>query len=323
GAAALADLRRPGLDVRRVTAVQRFPSGLSSQSFRVDAVTGTGPVTWVMRREPEFGVIPPYDIVSEAGLLEAAAKAGVPVPEVVHLESDPEVLRGRFLLMEFVDGQTYRSQDPLLAADPELTSALQEQFVEVLAAVHATTQDVLPGHADSRAAAKAHVAECRRRMADTEVLPHPIVADALDMLDDLAPDGAPLVLCHGDFRLPNLKWRDRRIVGALEEVQARYRRVLEDRDLVAVSQANDQSHHILFSACGNRFLAESIEQYWYKTAAIHSYAIGDPALAQRSCAEHEAMIAAIRNGDRDSLVRLVVDHMMPALQAYEAALRRW
>lgn len=211
----------PGLDVRRVTAVQRFPSGLSSQSFRVDAVTGTGPVTWVMRREPEFGVIPPYDIVSEAGLLEAAAKAGVPVPEVVHLESDPEVLRGRFLLMEFVDGQTYRSQDPLLAADPELTSALQEQFVEVLAAVHATTQDVLPGHADSRAAAKAHVAECRRRMADTEVLPHPIIADALDMLDDLAPDGAPLVLCHGDFRLPNLKWRDRRIVGVLDWELAR------------------------------------------------------------------------------------------------------
>lgn len=113
------------------------------------------------------------------------------------------------------------------------------------------------------------------------------------------------------------------LVGALEEVQARYRRALEDRDLVAVSQANDQFHHILFSACGNRFLAESIEQYWYKTAAIHSYAIGDPALAQRSCAEHEAMIAAIRNGDRDSLVRLVVDHMIPALQAYEAALRRW
>lgn len=113
------------------------------------------------------------------------------------------------------------------------------------------------------------------------------------------------------------------LADRLEDVQVRYRRALEERNLAAVSAANDQFHHILFSACGNVFLSETIEQFWNKTAAIHSYAIADAALSERSCAEHEQMIEAIRQGDRETLVRLAVDHMKPALQAYEAVLRHW
>lgn len=113
------------------------------------------------------------------------------------------------------------------------------------------------------------------------------------------------------------------LVARLEEIQARYRKALGDRDLVAVSAANDAFHNTLFSACGNVFLTETIEQFWNKTAAIHSYAIADPALSERSCAEHERMIEAIRDGDREALVQLVVDHMKPALKAYESALRHW
>nr|MCC7077159.1 phosphotransferase family protein [Acidimicrobiia bacterium] len=214
-------IRAPGLGVESIAAVHRFPAGLSSQSWRVDAATGDGPVTWVMRREPEFGVIPPYDLAAEARLMQAAAQAGVPVPAVVHVETDADVLGARFLLMEYVEGETYRSQDAVLASDPGLTAALQDEFVDVLARIHRMEQDVLPGYRDSRDAARAHVAECRRRMAETEVLPHPLVADTLDMLEELAPADAPLVLCHGDYRLPNLKWSDRRIVGVLDWELAR------------------------------------------------------------------------------------------------------
>lgn len=111
------------------------------------------------------------------------------------------------------------------------------------------------------------------------------------------------------------------LVGQLEAIQARYRAALGARDLAAVSIANDQFHQALFSACGNSFLAETVEQYWKKTAPIHSYAIGDATLAQQSCEEHEAMIEALRAADRELLVRLVDDHMKPALQAYQAASR--
>lgn len=209
------------LGVERVLAVRRFPSGLSSHSYRIDVVVGGEELSWVMRREPEFGVIPPYDIVSEARLLQAAHDAGVPVPQVVHVEEDAALLGGRFMLMEFIDGTTYRSQDPDLSSDPDLSATIQTQFVEVLARVHATEQDVLPTYADSAEAARGHVETCRRRMHETGVLPHPILTDALDMLEEVAPAGAPLVLCHGDFRLPNLKWDDGRIVGVLDWELAR------------------------------------------------------------------------------------------------------
>lgn len=113
------------------------------------------------------------------------------------------------------------------------------------------------------------------------------------------------------------------LVAALEEIQARYRTAMHARDLIAVSGANDEFHNTLFSACGNIFLSETIEQYWNKTAAIHSYAIADMALSERSCSEHEAMIDALRRADRESLVALTLDHMKPALEAYQNALRHW
>lgn len=209
------------LGVERVSGVERFPAGLSSHSYRVAAVTASGPLEWVLRIEPRFGVIPPYDIVAEARLMEAAAAAGLPVPAVVHVEEDPEVLGGRFMLMDFVAGDTYRSQDPRLGTDTEWAANLQDRFVEVLARIHAVEQDVCPIPADSRDAARAQVAVCRRRLDATAVLPHPIIADTLDFLDDTAPAGAPLVLCHGDYRLPNLKWRGGEIVAVLDWELAR------------------------------------------------------------------------------------------------------
>src|SRR5690606_11365873 len=90
------------------------------------------------------------------------------------------------------------------------------------------------------------------------------------------------------------------LVTRLKEIHASYCKALYDRNLAAVSAANDAFHRTLFSACNNIFLAETIEQFWNKTAAIHSYAIGDPALVKWSCAEHEEMIEAIRNGNRDT-----------------------
>lgn len=209
------------LGVDKVVGVHRFAAGLSSLSYRIDVVAGGRELSWVMRREPDHGVIPPYDIVTEARVLEAVRGGGVPAPRVVHVEEDASVLGGRYMLTDFVDGCTYRSQDPTLGSDPAALAALQDEFVAVLARVHAVEQDVLAGFGDSAAAARAHVETCRRRLGETAVTAQPILADAFDTLYDLAPAGAPLVLCHGDYRLPNLKWQGSRVVGVLDWELAR------------------------------------------------------------------------------------------------------
>lgn len=223
-------LRRgaPHLKIERIESVERFTSGLSSQSYCVSAETADGPTRWVMRVEPEFGVIPPYDIAREYRLIEAAGRAGIPAPAVLHLEEDASVIGGRFMLMAYVEGEVYRNMDQRLAADPGLLARVQENFVEMLARIHEMSQDVLPVHSDGREAARAEVAVCRRRLAKTELLPSPIFRHALDVLDRHAPPAQRLALLHGDYRLPNLKWQDGAISGVLDWELARVGDPLSD-----------------------------------------------------------------------------------------------
>ena len=142
----------PELGLERIVGVERFTSGLSSQSFGIDAETKDGPTRWVARVEPEHGVIPPYDIAREHRLLDAVGRAGLPVPQALYLERDPDVFGGRFMLMSFVTGHIYRSMDPALGADPALLKDVQHQFVEMLARIHDAPQDVFAKPTDAREA---------------------------------------------------------------------------------------------------------------------------------------------------------------------------
>ncbi|MEZ5171264.1 MAG: phosphotransferase family protein [Acidimicrobiia bacterium] len=209
------------LGVRHVHSIERFTNGLSSLSCRVGVETDSGPATWVLRAEPDHGVIPPYDIAWESRLLARVGKAGLPVPGLVHVETDEHALGHRFALMTYVDGEVYRSLDTRFDDDPALKKSVQTRFVEMLARIHQTQDHGLAGFDDGPSSARALVAVCRRRLADTEIMPKPLLRHALDVLDRLAPECERLVLLHGDYRLPNLKWRDGEIVGVLDWELAR------------------------------------------------------------------------------------------------------
>jgi len=206
----------PQLGVKRIDSVERLTSGLSSKSYLVSAEASDGPIMWVMRVEPEHGVIPPYDIGREYRLLADVGKAGLPVPAVLHLEEDATVVGGRFMLMSYVEGEIYNLSDPRLTADAEMLTNIQEQFVDNLVRVHETPQTVFPQYADGPEAARAQVAVCRRRMLDTDLLPAPVMRHVLDTLDRLAPPAQRIGLLHGDFRLPNLKWHEGKLSGILD-----------------------------------------------------------------------------------------------------------
>jgi DNA-binding GntR family transcriptional regulator len=113
------------------------------------------------------------------------------------------------------------------------------------------------------------------------------------------------------------------LIRQLREVNDVYVRCGTAGDLDAASVANDNFHRIIFGACRNRQLAELIQQYWTKTAAIHCYAIANPALAEQSRQEHFEIIVAMERGDRKAFEALCVLHMQPALQAFKAAHGGW
>ncbi|WP_284945551.1 GntR family transcriptional regulator [Acidisoma cladoniae] len=112
-------------------------------------------------------------------------------------------------------------------------------------------------------------------------------------------------------------------ITQLRAVNDTYIRCGEAGDLNAASVANDSFHQMIFGACRNRHLADLIQHYWVKTAAIHCYAIATPELAEKSRQEHVQIINAMEAGDRVGFETLCVQHMQPALQAFKAAHGGW
>lgn len=112
-------------------------------------------------------------------------------------------------------------------------------------------------------------------------------------------------------------------IAKLTEINDDYVRFGTEGDLDSAAIANDNFHQMIFSGCRNRQLADLIQQYWTKTAAIHCYAIANPALAEQSRQEHYRIIEAMTSGDRDAFETLCVDHMLPALMAFKAAHGGW
>jgi DNA-binding GntR family transcriptional regulator len=105
-------------------------------------------------------------------------------------------------------------------------------------------------------------------------------------------------------------------LAALTAIHRRHLAAIESADARVVFRENLLFHSTLYAACGNPELATAIAHFADKTHSIRSYAIGDPVLLSQASHEHGAIIEALRIGDRPALMRLVVDHLKPAMNAY-------
>lgn len=106
------------------------------------------------------------------------------------------------------------------------------------------------------------------------------------------------------------------LVQELVRIHEEHQASVQAGNLRKVFHLNVAFHRTIYSAADNSILAESIESYCQKTHVCRSYTIGDPDMLSRAVQEHEAMIEAIKNQDRDVLRKLVVEHMRPAKDAY-------
>jgi DNA-binding GntR family transcriptional regulator len=111
-------------------------------------------------------------------------------------------------------------------------------------------------------------------------------------------------------------------LSTLKAIHRRHSAAARSGDLRKVFRENLEFHKVFFSACGNLYLVDAIQQAAFKAHAIRSIAIADPILLARVREEHSKIIAAVESGDRKLLVRLVVAHIQPAKQAYLAMHNR-
>ncbi len=106
------------------------------------------------------------------------------------------------------------------------------------------------------------------------------------------------------------------LIASLEEINRRLATSLRAGDLRSMYHLNNEFHDTLFGHCQNRYLAESIRHFAWQAHPIRSFRIANPELFAHALEEHDQMIAAMREGDRERLEQLCVDHIQPSKQAY-------
>lgn len=111
-------------------------------------------------------------------------------------------------------------------------------------------------------------------------------------------------------------------LDALAAIQAEHDQAADAGDLRRVFRANMAFHHAFFALSESQVLTEAIREYERRTHAIRSVSIVFPEYLEKARAEHHQMIEALRTGDRESLIRLCRDHLVPARDAYLEAQHR-
>jgi DNA-binding GntR family transcriptional regulator len=112
------------------------------------------------------------------------------------------------------------------------------------------------------------------------------------------------------------------LIQQLTQIQEQHCAAVAANDPRAAFRANIAFHDVLFGSCGNPHLADTIRTFEQKVHGVRSYTAADPPHLARARDEHMAILAALRAGDREGLVMLCRDHLVPARSAYIAALKR-
>ena len=106
------------------------------------------------------------------------------------------------------------------------------------------------------------------------------------------------------------------ILAELAAIQDQHDAAVASGDLVSLFRSNHAFHRQLFACCGNRFLIEGIEAAAQKAHGTRFLPMRIPANRPVSQAQHHAMLDALRNHDREALVRLCRDHITRVKDAY-------
>jgi aminoglycoside phosphotransferase (APT) family kinase protein len=222
---------RWGCDECTVDAVKRHAEGFSWETFTATVRCRTGrepPVQRgvAIRREPEDGLLAPYDVAQQYTIHEVVPQASqVPMPGLVGLELDPEPLGRPFYVMERVDGHVpvqWRPDDPEAFPDERARERLGLNFVDVLAEIHelawrdTALPEVLEEPADADAAAHAQLDLWEGRYERDALVEVPLLRQALAWARSHVRTSGRVTLVHGDYRIGNFMVRDGRIVAVFD-----------------------------------------------------------------------------------------------------------
>ncbi|MGW2377926.1 phosphotransferase family protein [Kitasatospora sp. NPDC001683] len=162
---------------------------------------------WVLRRPPLGHVLATaHDMGREYRVMSALRDTDVPVPQMLLIDHETDVLGAPWYLMEHVSGVAHRDRETLAALGEQRVAALGRNLVETLAALHKIDPATV-GLADFGRPEGYLERQLRRWSTQLEKSRSRDLPD-LDRLHALLSDRLPAspapALVHGDYRLDNV-----------------------------------------------------------------------------------------------------------------------
>jgi aminoglycoside phosphotransferase (APT) family kinase protein len=178
---------------------------------------------FAVRREPEDGLLAPYDAAQQHRVHAAVIESSdVPMPGLHWLETDPAVLGMPFYVMDRVDGVVpvqWRGKDPEIFPDDETRAAIGRNFVDVLSAIHAIGPDRVAGVLDvppsSDEAALRQIDFWEDFYTAAQLVEVPLLRACIGWLRSNLATSGRLSLVHGDYRIGNFMLGDDRRINAV------------------------------------------------------------------------------------------------------------
>ncbi|HEY2051214.1 MAG TPA: phosphotransferase family protein [Caulobacteraceae bacterium] len=186
-----------------IAGLTRMSAGATQEIWRFGVFRGDVETPVILRRAP--GGVRVSDtavgLATEARLIEAAGRVGVPVPPVLCVLEEEDGL-GQGFVMGFVEGETLGGRiargDALAGARP----ALARQCGEILARIHTLDPADFPG---LRRATPAELVAQYRASYEASQWPRPVLDLTFRWLETHCPPAPERPrLVHGDFRNGNL-----------------------------------------------------------------------------------------------------------------------
>ncbi|MEP6753444.1 MAG: phosphotransferase family protein [Candidatus Dormiibacterota bacterium] len=267
-------LDRPRL---HVISVDPIPEGHSGFTYFVTIDQGDGPRRFVLRLPPPGARIAgPADVVRQGRIMAALHAAGLPVPAIPVMSSDPVVDGRPFVLMEAVEGA--RIEKAGVERDPlEIASAA----VHVLKRIHALPLgqtgigDEPPGGLN---------AEMLRWLWLMDRAPEELTGRAGQLGGLLAanvPLERPPTLVHGDFHYGNMLFRGAEVVAVLDWEIAQIGQPLLDLGCLCIVSHRRQydgapnpggSVDVAIEDLYRLYGAVATEMRWYLAMSLYKYA---------------------------------------------------
>jgi aminoglycoside phosphotransferase (APT) family kinase protein len=209
-------------DAREIEVAQlsRISGGASRETWSCDVAWRDGESRvergLIFRRDPEASLLETERYV-EFGIYRALQDSGVPVPEVLWLETEPQWLERPFFVMSRLSGDAAPQS---VIASPH-AAAIAQQKVDVLARIHAVDCsgpefDFLDRPNAGESSAAHEIDRWEKIMREQQLEPQPALELGIAWLRAHEPVATKRAIVHADYRTGNFLVEGDRITGILD-----------------------------------------------------------------------------------------------------------